>query len=147
MKTIRQAMKEKDSEIWWTTPDTHVYTALGLMADKGVGALIVLDKEKIVGIFSERDYARKVILMGKSSKDIFVREIMTTKVRFITPEQTCEQALALMTDKHIRHLPVLQDEKLVGIISIGDLVKAVIDEQKKTIDKLEKYILANTSIT
>jgi len=147
MKTIRQAMKEKDNEIWWTTPDTHVYAALSLMAEKGVGALIVLDKEKIVGIFSERDYARKVILMGKSSKDIFVREIMTTNVRFITPEQTCGQALALMTDKHIRHLPVLQDEKLIGIISIGDLVKAVIDEQKKTIDKLEKYILANTSIT
>jgi len=147
MKTIRQAMKEKDSEIWWTTPDTRVYAALSLMADKGVGALIVLDKEKIVGIFSERDYARKVILMGKSSKDIFVREIMTTNVRFITPEQTCEQALALMTDKHIRHLPVFENEKLVGIISIGDLVKAVIDEQKKTIDKLEKYILANTSIT
>ena len=76
---------------------------------------------------------------GKSSKDIFVREIMTTNVRFITPEQTCEQALALMTDKHIRHLPVLQEDKLVGIVSIGDLVKAVIDEQKKTIDKLEKY--------
>jgi CBS domain-containing protein len=147
MKTIRQAIKDKDSDIWWTTPDTHVFSALNLMSEKGIGALIVLDKEKIVGIFSERDYARKVILMGKSSKDIFVREIMTTNVRFITPEQTCEQALALMTDKHIRHLPVLQDDKLIGLVSIGDLVKAVIDEQKKTIDKLEKYILANTSIT
>lgn len=147
MKTIRQTLKDKNSDIWWTTPETHVYAALSQMAEKGVGALIVLDKEKIVGIFSERDYARKVILMGKSSKDIYVREIMTTNVRFITPDQTCEQALALMTDKHIRHLPVLEDGKLVGIISIGDLVKAVIDEQKKTIDKLEKYILANTSIT
>jgi CBS domain-containing protein len=147
MKTIRQAIKDKASDIWWTSPDTHVYSALSMMAEKGVGALIVIDKEKIVGIFSERDYARKVILMGKSSKDIFVREIMTTNVRFITPEQTCDQALALMTDKHIRHLPVLQDDKLIGIVSIGDLVKAVIDEQKKTIDKLEKYILANTSIT
>jgi CBS domain-containing protein len=147
MKTIRQAIKEKDSEIWWTTPDTHVFNALGLMAEKSVGALLVIDKGKIVGIFSERDYARKVILKGKSSKDIYVREIMTTNVRFITPEQTCEQALALMTDKHIRHLPVLHDDQLVGIVSIGDLVKAVIDDQKKTIDKLEKYILANTSIT
>lgn len=147
MKTIRQAMKDKNAEIWWTSPDTHVFTALSMMAEKGVGALIVLENEKIVGIFSERDYARKVILMGKSSKDIYVREIMTTNVRFITPEQTCEQALALMTDKHIRHLPVLEEGKLIGIISIGDLVKAVIDEQKKTIDKLEKYILANTSIT
>lgn len=147
MKTIRQALKDKDPEIWWTTPDTQVFSALSLMAEKGVGALLVKEKDKIVGIFSERDYARKVILMGKSSKDIFVREIMTTNVRFITPEQTCDQALALMTDKHIRHLPVLQDDKLVGIVSIGDLVKAVIDEQKKTIDKLEKYILANTSIT
>ena len=147
MKTIRQAIKDKGTEIWRTSPDTHVYAALSLMAEKGVGALIVIDQEKIVGIFSERDYARKVILMGKSSKDIYVREIMTTNVRFITPEQTCEQALALMTDKHIRHLPVLEGDKLVGIVSIGDLVKAVIDEQKKTIDKLEKYILANTSIT
>lgn len=147
MKTIRQVMKEKDPEIWWTNPDTHVFAALSLMAEKSVGALLVIDKGKIVGIFSERDYARKVILKGKSSKDIFVREIMTTNVRFITPEQTCEQALGLMTDKHIRHLPVLQDEKLLGIVSIGDLVKAVIDDQKKTIDKLEKYILANTSIT
>jgi CBS domain-containing protein len=147
MKTIRQAIKEKETEIWWTTPDTHVFNALSLMAEKSVGALLVIEKGKIVGIFSERDYARKVILKGKSSKDIFVREIMTTNVRFITPEQTCEQALALMTDKHIRHLPVLQDDQLVGIVSIGDLVKAVIDDQKKTIDKLEKYILANTSIT
>jgi len=147
MKTIRQIIKEKESEIWWTSPDTHVYAALTLMAEKSVGALLVIDNDKIVGIFSERDYARKVILKGKSSKDIFVREIMTTNVRFITPEQTCEQALALMTDKHIRHLPVLQDDQLIGIVSIGDLVKAVIDDQKKTIDKLEKYILANTSIT
>ncbi|HBG74351.1 MAG: histidine kinase [Chloroflexi bacterium GWB2_49_20] len=147
MKTIRQAIKEKDSEIWWTTPDTHVFNALSLMAEKSVGALLVIEKGKIVGVFSERDYARKVILKGKSSKDIYVREIMTTNVRFITPEQTCEQALALMTDKHIRHLPVLQDDQLIGIVSIGDLVKAVIDDQKKTIDKLEKYILANTSIT
>lgn len=147
MKTIRQIIKEKEAEIWWTTPDTHVFSALSLMAEKSVGALLVIDKGKIVGIFSERDYARKVILKGKSSKDMFVREIMTTNVRFITPEQTCEQALALMTEKHIRHLPVLQDDQLIGIVSIGDLVKAVIDEQKKTIDKLEKYILANTSIT
>jgi CBS domain-containing protein len=147
MKTIRQILKEKDSEIWWTTPETPVYSALNMMAEKSVGALLVIDKGKILGIFSERDYARKVILKGKSSKDIYVREIMTTNVRFITPEQTCEQALALMTDKHIRHLPVLQDDQLVGIVSIGDLVKAVIDEQKRTIDKLEKYILANTSIT
>lgn len=147
MKTVRQVIKDKDSEIWWTTPDTHVFSALSLMAEKSVGALLVIDNGKIVGIFSERDYARKVILKGKSSKDIYVREIMTTSVRFITPEQTCEQALALMTDKHIRHLPVLEDDQLLGIVSIGDLVKAVIDEQKKTIDKLEKYILANTSIT
>jgi CBS domain-containing protein len=147
MKTIRQILKEKESEIWWTTPNTPVFTALSMMAEKSVGALLVIENDKITGIFSERDYARKVILKGKSSKDIFVREIMTTNVRFITPEQTCEQALALMTDKHIRHLPVLQDDQLLGIVSIGDLVKAVIDEQKKTIDKLEKYILANTSIT
>ena len=147
MKTIRQIIKEKESNIWSTSPETHVFDALSLMAEKSVGALLVMEDQRIIGIFSERDYARKVILKGKSSKDIFVREIMSTNVRFITPEQTCDQALGLMTEKKIRHLPVMNDDELIGIVSIGDLVKAVIDDQKKTINKLEKYILeVNPSI-
>ena len=143
MKTIRQIIKEKNKDILSTSPETQVFDALRLMAENSVGALLVMDDQQIIGIFTERDYARKVILKGKSSKDIFVREIMSTNVRFITPDQTCDQALALMTEKKIRHLPVMDDGILVGIVSIGDLVKAVIDEQKKTISKLEKYILDN----
>ncbi|MFC2063674.1 CBS domain-containing protein [Chloroflexota bacterium] len=141
MKTIRQVIKEKGGNIWFTTPDTPVFDALTLMAEKSIGALLVMDSQKVVGIFSERDYARKVILKGKSSKDIFVREIMSTHVRFITPDQTCDQAMALMTEKKIRHLPVILENELLGIVSIGDLVKVVIEEQKRTIDQLEKYII------
>ena len=141
MKTIRQIISEKEPNIWSTSPETNVFDALSLMAEKSIGALLVMEDQKIIGIFSERDYARKVILKGKSSKDIFVKEIMSTNVRFITPDQTCEQALGLMTEKKIRHLPVMDENILVGIVSIGDLVKAVIEDQKKTIRKLEKYIL------
>ncbi|MFC2028539.1 CBS domain-containing protein [Chloroflexota bacterium] len=141
MKTIRQVIKEKGSKIWSTTPETQVFDALSLMAEMSIGALLVMEGQEIKGIFSERDYARKVILKGKSSKDILVREIMSTSVRFVTPDQTCEQALALMTDKKIRHLPVMQEGNLLGIVSIGDLVKAVVEDQKRTISKLEEYIL------
>jgi len=117
-----------------------VFDALQLMADKNVGALLVLDGEKIAGIFSERDYARKIILKGKASKDTPVAEIMTAEVTTLRPEQSVEECMGLMTDKRIRHLPVLDGEKLVGLISIGDVVKAIISEREFIIKQLESYI-------
>lgn len=140
MVTVRQCLQSKGGEIWSIHPDISVYEALEMMAEKDIGALLVLDGEKLVGIFSERDYARKVILQGKSSRDTWVSEIMTPKVVYVRPEQTIEECMALMTDKHIRHLPVLDGERLVGVISIGDVVKAIISEQKFVITQLEHYI-------
>jgi CBS domain-containing protein len=110
------------------------------MADKNIGALLVQDKDDVVGIFSERDYARKVVLKGKSSRDIRVIEVMTDRVVYIRPDQTAEDSLALMTDKKVRHLPVMEDHKLLGLISIGDVVKAIISEKEFTIAQLENYI-------
>jgi CBS domain-containing protein len=147
MQTIRKILSEKGSDLWNTSPNSTVYEALQIMADKDVGALLVIENEKLVGIFSERDYARKVILVGKSSKKTYVKEIMTPHVVYATPDQTNEQGLALMTAKHIRHLPVIGGEKLVGMVSIGDLVRSIISEQKETITQLEQYILHYTSIT
>lgn len=147
MKTIRQILKEKGNSVYAATPDMHVYDALALMADKDIGALLVVKNEQLIGVFSERDYARKVILKGKSSKDVYVGDIMSSPPIIIMPDNTNEQALALMSAKHIRHLPVMENDKLIGIVTIGDLVKSIIDEQKLVIDRLEKYILANTSLT
>jgi CBS domain-containing protein len=147
MQTIRKIISEKGSEVWSTTPGATVYEALQLMADKDVGALPVVDHGKLVGIFSERDYARKVILLGKTSKKTFVREIMTPHVVYATPDMTNEQGLTLMTAKHIRHLPVVEGEEMSGMISIGDLVRSIISEQKEMITQLEQYILHYTSIT
>jgi CBS domain-containing protein len=146
MKTITHILRQKGREIWTTSPEATVFEALQVMAAKDVGALPVLEGKKLVGIFSERDYARKVILKGKSSKKIPVREIMSAHLVTISPDQTNEQGLALMTARHIRHLPVLQDQKLVGFISIGDLVKSIIDEQKQVIDKLEQHIIETTGL-
>jgi CBS domain-containing protein len=140
MKTIRYVMRSKRKEIWSVSPDTTVFDALKIMAEKDIGAMPVMDGKKLVGIFSERDYARKVILKGKSSKNIPVSEIMSTNLVVIAPDQTTEQGLALMTAKHIRHMPVVQNEKLVGFISIGDLVKSIIDEQNLIIDKMGRDI-------
>lgn len=140
MKTIKYVLRLKGKDIWTVTPDTSVFDALKIMADKDIGALPVVDGKKLVGIFSERDYARKVILKGKSSTNLPVSEIMSTHLVLITPDQTTEQGLALMTAKHIRHLPVIQKEKLVGFISIGDLVKTIMLEQNQTIDKMGEYI-------
>ncbi len=140
MKTIKYVMRLKGKEIWTIPLNTTVFDALKIMAEKDIGALPVLDGKKVVGIFSERDYARKVILQGKSSKNMSVSEIMSTNLIMIAPDQTTEQGLALMTAKHVRHLPVIQKEKLVGFISIGDLVKSIIDEQNQIIDKMGKYI-------
>jgi CBS domain-containing protein len=139
MRTIKQILKQKGEEIWSIGPDAMVFEALQLMAAKDVGALLIMDDGKPVGVFSERDYARKVILKEKSSRETSVREIMSAHLISIAPDQTNDQGLALMTAKHIRHLPVMDGKKLVGFISIGDLVKSIIDEQKIAIDKLEKY--------
>jgi len=147
MQTIRKILSEKGRDIWSTSPGTTVFEALQIMADKDVGALPVIDRDKLVGIFSERDYARKVILLGKSSKKTLVKEIMTPHVVYATPDMTNEQGLTLMTAKHIRHLPVIDGESLIGMVSIGDLVRSIISEQKEMITQLEQYILHYTSIT
>jgi CBS domain-containing protein len=146
MKTISQLLREKGQQTWKISPDASVYDALKLMAEKDVGALIVMDGERLAGVFSERDYARKVILKNKSSKNISVAEIMSSTVISIPPSLDCEQALALMTVKHIRHLPVVEQDKLVGVVSIGDLVKVVIDHQKQVNKALDQYILENEGL-
>jgi CBS domain-containing protein len=140
MVTVNQCLQQKGRQIYTTRPDVSVYEALEMMAEKDIGALLVLEGEKLVGIFSERDYARKVILQGKSSRDTWVKEIMTPRVVCVRQEQTIEECMALMTEKRVRHLPVLEGERLVGLISIGDVVKAIISEQKFVIEQLEHYI-------
>ena len=147
MKTIDRILKTKGYYVWSIAPDASVYDAIKLMADKQIGALLVMDDGKLVGIISERDYARNIILKGRSSKDTPVREIMTRNVICTIPEKTADQCLALMTAKHIRHLPVFAGNQLVGVVSIGDLVKAIITEQKDLIRQLENYIIENVSIT
>jgi CBS domain-containing protein len=140
MKTIKEILQSKPLSVLSISPEASVLDALRLMAEKEVGALVVLENERLAGIFSERDYARKVILHGKSSKDTSVREIMTAKVVYVRPEQSVEECMALMTDKRIRHLPVLQENRVIGVISIGDVVKEVISEQRFVIEQLEQYI-------
>lgn len=140
MKTVAEILKTKGREVWAITPETTVFDALQTMADKNVGALVVLDGASVSGIVSERDYARKVILHGKSSRELKAREIMSANVYFVSPDQKIEECMALFTNKRVRHLPVLQDNELIGIISIGDVVKAVIAEQESTIKHLEDYI-------
>ena len=140
MKTIKEILQSKPLGVLSISPEASVLDALRLMAEKEVGALVVLENERLAGIFSERDYARKVILHGKSSKDTSVREIMTAKVVYVRPEQSVEECMALMTDKRIRHLPVLQENRVIGVISIGDVVKEVISEQRFVIEQLEQYI-------
>lgn len=140
MRSVRGILKAKGNSVWSVGPDDSVLDALRIMADKGVGALLVLDAGRVKGIFSERDYARKGILMGRASKDTPVKEIMTERVVYVTPSQTLEECLALMTDKRIRHLPVMDGEELMGVVSIGDLVKGIIDHQKFLIEQLEYYV-------
>jgi CBS domain-containing protein len=140
MKTVKDILRIKGHDVWSTTPDATVYQALQTMAEKNVGALVVLDADTVVGIMSERDYARKVILHGRSSREIQVREIMTTKVYYVRPEQNIQDCMAQMTDKRVRHLPALENDQLVGVISIGDVVKALIAEHESTIKHLEDYI-------
>ncbi len=140
MFTVKQLLQTKGSNIWSIAPQASVYEALQMMADKNVGALLVIKEGKLVGIFSERDYARKIILKGKFSKDASVGEVMIQDVLYISSGDTLEDCMALMTAKHIRHLPVLENDQLIGIVTLGDVVTKIISEQKFKIQELEKYI-------
>lgn len=140
MTTVRDLLRIKGNEVWSIAPNASVYEALTLMAEKDIGALLVLDGGHLAGILSERDYARKIVLKGKTSRETAVREIMTDKVTWTRPEQTIEGCMALMTNKRIRHLPVLEEGRLIGVISIGDVVKSIISEQEFMIEQLENYI-------
>jgi CBS domain-containing protein len=141
MKTIAELLKHKANQQTHTiSPSATVLEAISLMAEKGIGALVVTKGDQVVGIISERDYARKVVLMERSSYDTEVDAIMSHKVITVTPDQSNEYCMELMTEKHLRHLPVLENEKLVGLISIGDLVKDIITDQKNMINHLENYI-------
>lgn len=142
MKTVAEILKEKgDQAVHSIGPDASVFEAVALMAQKNIGALLVMEGEHIVGMLSERDYARKVVLMARSSKDTRLREIMTPSVIYVHPSRSSEECMAVMTENRVRHLPVLDDEdRLVGLISIGDLVKGIISEQKFIIEQLQHYI-------
>lgn len=141
MKTLKQLLASRTRPLAVVTPKDTVFYALTVMAQHDVGALLVLEGEQLVGIFSERDYARKIILQGKSSKETLVREIMSDRVAYVTPGTTLDECMALMTEKRFRHLPVLsEDGSVTGMISIGDLVKETISDQKFLIDQLERYI-------
>jgi CBS domain-containing protein len=140
MKTVQQLLESKRHGVASVAPGTTVLDALRVMAEKEIGAVLVLEGESLAGIFSERDYARKVVLQGKASKDTPVREIMTEKVVCVRPDQTIEDCMGLMTDKRIRHLPVLQNKKVIGVVSIGDVVKEMLVEKEFVIKQLESYI-------
>ena len=138
--TVREIIKRKGQDVWSVSPESTVYQAIEIMADKHIGALLVLAGGKLVGIISERDYARKVILRGKSSKETRVREIMTSPVIFVQPQDSVDECMKIITENHIRHLPVLEDEKVVGVISIGDVVNWIISAQDHTIQQLQNYV-------
>ena len=141
MKTVGALLKSKGRDIWTISPLATVFQALELMAEKDVGALPVVQNGKLVGIFSERDYARKIILLGRASKDTTVSELMTQTVFYVSPDNTFEDCMALMTSKQIRHLPVLENGRLEGIITLGDVVKKIISAQQFRIGELEKYVI------
>jgi CBS domain-containing protein len=142
MNFVSQILKDKKEKIWSVSPRETAYQALQIMSDQNLGALLVIDKRGVVGIFSERDYARKVILKGKSSKTTPVSELMTKKVLYIDPGTSVEDCIALMTEKNIRHLPVIEKNQLVGIVTVGDVLKQLIEDQKFEIQELERYINA-----
>ncbi len=140
MGRVRDILRTKGSVVFSVAPQVTVYEGIELMCSKNVGGLLITENEKPVGIFTERDYARKVVLMGKSSKSTPLREVMTTKLITVSSDHTVEDCMTIMTDKHIRHLPVVDGEELAGLISIGDVVRFVIQEQRDIIDQLENYI-------
>ncbi|MES9968860.1 MAG: CBS domain-containing protein [Candidatus Thiodiazotropha sp.] len=140
MQTVNQLLQRKGYDVETIESNASVFDALTLMADKGIGSLVVMEGEKVTGLFSERDYARNIILKGRTSKETQVKEIMTSQVVVINPGQTPEECMAIMTEKRIRHLPVMENGDLIGIISIGDLVKAIIEEQQFVIEQLVSYI-------
>ena len=141
MTTATQILRSKaDKSVYSTTPSSSVFDAVKLMAEKNVGALVVIEGDAVVGVITERDYARKIVLMARSSKETAVREIMTAPVMYVQPDRTSEECMALMTEYRVRHLPVLDQGKMIGLVSIGDLVKDVISEQKFIIQQLEQYI-------
>ena len=138
--TIKHVLEEKGSTVWSVKSSDMVYDALKLFADKDIGAVLVMDEGKLLGIFTERDYARKVILKAKSSKDTTVGELMSREVFYLSPSDTVDDCMAIMTDKHVRHVPVLENGRVAGLISIGDVVKQTISAQEFTIQQLKKYI-------
>ena len=140
MRVVREVLNAKGHDIWSVTPTQTVFEAVQLLSDKGIGALLVMDETRLKGIVTERDYARKVILEGRSSRETAVADVMTTSVLCVDPDKTIQECMALMTDKRARHLPVLEDERVIGVVSIGDLVKAIIAEQQFMIDQLQYYI-------
>jgi CBS domain-containing protein len=143
MKSVKEVLKNKNNEVWSVLPRSSVYDGLRLMGEKQIGALMVIDElGKVAGIFSERDYARKVILKGKASKDTKVEEVMTpaSEMFAVKPDNTVEECMILMTGKHVRHLPVFEKDKFVGVVSIGDVVKSIISEQESLIEQLSSYI-------
>lgn len=139
-RTVRRLLTEKGRSIFWVAPAASVYTAIEQMATRSVGALLVMDGERLRGVVSERDYARRVILQGRSSRETRVEEVMTSDVICIDPERSVEECMALMTEKRIRHLPVLEDGQVIGVISIGDVVRAALDDRDFHIQQLESYI-------
>lgn len=142
MHQVRHILQLKGDYIWTISPDDTVFEALRLMATKGVGALVVTKDDKMVGIISERDYARKVILKGRTSRDTLVSEIMTSQVFTVHPDQTIEECMELMTEKRVRHIPVIENDRLVGVISIGDVLKDIIYHQRQVISEMEEKVLS-----
>lgn len=140
MKHVRDILKAKGSVVYSVEPQAMVYNAIEQMCERNIGGLLIVEQGKLVGIFTERDYARKLILKGKSSKDTPIKDLMTPDPFTVTPDSSIEDCMKLMSSKHIRHLPVTEGEKLIGMISIGDVVKHIIEEQKSTIEHLEQYI-------
>ena len=140
MRTVRQLLETKSPEVFSVAPDAPVIDAIRLMAERRIGALLVMEGARLAGILSERDYARKVVLQGRSSKDTPVRDIMTAEVITVRPEDSSDHCMQVVTDKRIRHLPVMQGGDVIGVLSIGDLVRAVIEEQKQELDQLQRYI-------
>lgn len=141
MIKVKELLDRKGHELWYTSPDAMVYEALRILAEKDIGAIMVMKKDKLVGMFSERDYARKLVLKEKASKESKVKDIMSKEIVVVKPDDTIYDCMALMTNRRVRHLPVMENNRIVGLISIGDVVNAVIHDQKVIIQDLEKYIL------